>query len=137
MGGRPQKPMDAQIELFIRLEARGEDHAVVLQKVFGLGPDAPDNEIHNAECKMHRWRHREDAKPIWDDEVRNVIRQCIPRAVSRISQQIDSKEGWLANKAANDVVNLAKTTSVFQSDDKSVTVKIEGMPDIGSPDDDE
>jgi len=135
--GRPQKPMDAQMELFIRLEARGESHASILEQVFHLGPDATESEIHAADCKMSRWRHREDAKPIWDDEVRNVIRQCIPRAVSRISQQIDSKEGWLANKAANDVVNLAKTTSVFQSDDKSVTVKIEGMPDIGSPDDDE
>ena len=134
---RPQKPMDAQMELFIRLEARGESHASILEKVFNLGSDATESEIHAADCKMSRWRHREDAKPIWDDEVRNVIRQCIPRAVSRISQQIDSKEGWLANKAANDVVNLAKTTSVFQADDKAVTVKIEGMPEIGSPDSDE
>ena len=134
---RPQKPMDAQMELFIRLEARGESRASILEKVFHLGPDAAENDIHNADCKMSRWRHREDAKQVWDDEVRNVIRQCIPRAVSRISQQIDSKEGWLANKAANDVVNLAKTTSVFQGDDKALTVKIEGMPDIGSPDDDE
>ena len=135
--GRPQKPIDAQIELFIRLEARGEDHASVLEKVFGLGADSTKEERHAAECKMSRWRAREDTKAIWDDEVRNVIRQCIPRAVSRISQQIDSKEGWLANKAANDVVNLAKTTSVFQADDKAVTVKIEGMPEIGSPDDDD
>ena len=134
---RPQKPMNAEMELFIRMEARGCSRAEILKTVFNLDESSPENDIHNADCKMSRWRHREDAKPIWDDEVRNVIRQCIPRAVSRISQQIDSKEGWLANKAANDVVNLAKTTSVFQSDDKSVTVKIEGMPEIGSPDDDQ
>lgn len=131
---RPQEPMNAKMELCIRMEARGEPHDAVLQAVFGLDKTASPNEIHNAECKMHRWRHREDAKAIWDDEVRNVIRQCIPRAVSRISQQIDSKEGWLANKAANDVVNLAKTTSVFQGDDKQITVQFTGMPDIGSPD---
>ena len=132
---RPQAPLDAKQELFIRMEARGESRATILQTVFGLDvKTSPENEIHAADSKMNRWRHREDAKAIWDDEVRNVIRQCIPRAVSRISQQIDSKEGWLANKAANDVVNLAKTTSVFQGDDKQITVQFTGMPDIGSPD---
>jgi hypothetical protein len=129
--------MNAKIELFIRMEARGEDHEDILHQIFGITPESTKDERHAAQEMMHRWRHRPDAKAIWDDEIRQVIQRCIPRAVQRISKQIDSKEGWLANKAANDVVNLAKTTSVFQGDDKALTVKIEGMPDIGSPDDDE
>ena len=135
--GRPMEPMNAKIESFIRMEARGEDHATVLEKIFGPESVTDPVKKNAAESAMHRWRTRPDAKAIWDDEVREIVKQCIPRAMSRISKQIDSKEGWLANKAANDVVNLAKTTSIFQTDEKAITVKIEGLPDIGSPETDE
>ena len=133
---RPIQPMNAKIELSIRMEARGEPHDAILEKVFG--PDTVTDPVKRnaAESKLYRWRHRPDAKAVWDDEVREVIKKCIPRAVNRISKQIDSEVDWLANKAANDVVNLAKTTSIFQDDDKTVKVQIEGnLPDLGSPDD--
>ena len=131
---RPVGPMTAQIEKFLRLEARGESHDAVLEAVFGPEYVTDPVKKNAAESKMTRWRHREDAQAIWDDEIRAIVKQCIPSAVSRIKKQIDDDNGWLANKAANDVVNLAKTTSIFQSDEKAINVKIEGMPDIGSPD---
>ena len=135
--GRPMGPMTAQIENFIRMEARGEDHATVLQEIFGLGPEATREQKHVAELKMSRWRYRPDAKAIWDDEMAARVRRCIPRAVGRLEKQIDNENDWVANKAANDVVNLAKTTGIFQSEEKAISVKIEGMPDLGSPDVDE
>jgi len=132
---RPVAKMTAQMECFIRLEARGESHDTVLLKVFG--PDYVTDPVkrHAAESKMTRWRKRDDVQAVWDDEVRSIVRQCIPHAMSRLTKQVNDDNGWLANKAANDVVNLAKTTSIFQSDEKAINVKIEGLPDIGSPDD--
>ncbi len=132
---RPVGKMTAQIENFIRMEARGEDSATILKEIFGLSRDDPG--AHAAQCKMSRWRHREDYQAIWDDEMKARVRRCIPRAVGRLEQQIDNSNDWLANKAANDVVNLAKTTGIFQSDEKAINVKIEGMPEIGTPDEDE
>ena len=130
-------PITAQIEAFIRMEARGEDRPTILQKVFGLGPDASDREKNAADQKMYRWRHRPDVQPIWDDEVRSFVRQCIPSAMNRIKRQVDDDNGWLANKAANDVIGLSRTTSVFAENEKAVNVRIEGMPDLGTPDQDE
>lgn len=133
---RPLAPMTAKIESFIRMEARGEDPNDILRKVFKLDPDTCSHDEKNkAFQQMWRWRHRPDAQAIWDDEVRAVVRQCVPTAVNRIKRQLNDDNGWLANKAANDVVNLAKTTSIFQAEDKALKVQIEGMPDLGSPDD--
>ena len=86
---------------------------------------------------MSRWRQRDDFQTIWDDEMKARVRRCVPRAVGRLEKQIDNENDWVANKAANDVVNLAKTTGIFQSEEKAINVKIEGMPEIGSPDSDE
>jgi hypothetical protein len=135
--GRPLGPMTAKIEKFIRMEARGEDHAFVLQEVFGIGPDADPKTKHNAEATMNRWRYRPDAKAIWEDEIRNVVRACIPSAMNRIKRQVNDDNGWLANKAANDVISMAKTVTVFAENEKAVNVRIEGMPDLGTPDQDE
>ena len=132
---RPVGPMTAQIELFIRMEARGEDHETVLREIFGQEYIDDPAKKSAAESKMHRWRHREDAQAIWDDEIRSVVRHCIPRAVHRLKSQVDNQNDWVANKASNDVINLAKTTGIFQDNEKTVSVKIEGLPDIGSPDD--
>ena len=134
---RPFQKMTAQIENFIRMEARGESHDAILREIFGLGPDDDPKEIHNADCKMSRWRHRDDAQAIWDDEMKARVRRCVPRAVGRLEKQIDNENDWVANKAANDVVNLAKTTGIFQSEEKAINVQITGMPEIGSPDDEE
>ena len=57
------------------------------------------------------------------------------KALSKLKQQIDSKEPWLANKASNDIMNFSKG-KIFGNDENTVTVSIQGMPDIGSPDDD-
>ena len=133
--GRPAEKMNAMIENFIRMEARGESYETILMEIFGIKPDDPG--AHAAQCKMSRWRHRDDAQAIWDDEMKARVRRCVPRAVGRLEKQIDNENDWVANKAANDVVNLAKTTGIFQSEEKAINVKIEGMPEIGSPDADE
>ena len=135
--GRPMERMNARIENFIRMEARGEDHAAILEELFG--PEALTDPVKKnaAESTMYRWRHRPDAAPIWDDEMKARVRRCVPRAVGRLEKQIDNQNDWVANKAANDMVNLAKTTGVFQSEERALNVKIEGLPELGSPDDPE
>ena len=133
--GRPKEPMNAKIENFIRMEARGEDHKDILREIFGEEAVTDPVKKNAAESAMSRWRHRADAQAIWDDEMKARVRRCVPRAVSRLERQVDNENDWVANKAANDVVNLAKTTGVFASEEKAISIKFEGMPEIGSPDD--
>ena len=132
---RPTGPMTARIENFIRMEARGEPADDILKKVFNLDPETCDpKEKSKAYQQMYRWRHRPDADAIWQDELKAVVRRCVPNAARRIQHQIDSSTEWLANKAANDVLTLAGRIGVVSSEEKAMTVQVTGMPDIGSPD---
>ena len=58
----------------------------------------------------------------------------VGRALSRIAHQIDDVNGWLANKAANDVLTQSKLF-MTGADDNQIVVKVEGMPELGSPED--
>lgn len=132
---RPLGPMTAQIENFIRAEARGESHADILEKYFDLPPGSDIKLIKCAEQKMCRWRKRPDFKPIWDDELSACVRRRVPGAIKRINAQIDNENDWVANKAANDYIALAKSLGVIKSEETALKVQIEGMPDLGSPED--
>lgn len=132
---RPTGPMTARIENFIRAEARGEPADDILRQFFGLDPDNCDpKEKNKAYQQMYRWRHRPDAEAIWQDELKATVRRRVPGAIGRINTQVDSDTDWLANKAANDVLTLAKSLGVIKSEEMAINVQINGMPDIGSPD---
>ena len=132
---RPLSRMTADIENFIRAEARGEPHEKILEEQFGLPPGSDPVLIRKAEQKMYRWRHRPDAEAIWKDELAATVKRRLPGAINRINRQIESDNDWVANKAANDYVLLAKAIGYIQSQENALTVRVEGMPDIGSPDD--
>ena len=132
---RPLAPMTGRIENFIRMEARGECADDILREIFHLDPKNCDEaEKQRAYQQMYRWRHRPDADAIWQDELKAVVRRCVPNAANRIKNQIDSSTEWLANKAANDVITLAGRIGVIRNEETALTVQIQGMPDIGSPD---
>ena len=133
---RPTARLTGRAEAMIRLDARGTDPNEIMRIIFDIDPGTVDPKLKNKLAQqMFRWRHHPQAQSIWEDEVRQFVRANVPRAVNRINRQVDDDNGWLANKAANDMVNMAKVTGVFQTEDKAVRVQIEGMPELGSPDD--
>lgn len=133
---RPTGPITARIENFIRMEARGEPADDILRKVFNLDPDNCDpKEKNKAYQQMWRWRHRPDAEAIWQDELKATVRRHVPISLNRIKSQVDSDTEWLANKAANDVLILAGKVGVIKSEETALKVEISGMPDLGTPDD--
>ena len=132
---RPRQPLNAKQELFIRMTARAEPRRDILKAVFDIDVDtAPANEIHNADCKMSRWRSLPEFEGIWKDEVKKVLYACTSEAVQVIKGQLRSDQGWLQNKAANDLLNYGKQ-QIYGDEERTVHVQIEGLPDIGSPDD--
>jgi hypothetical protein len=129
------QPLTAKQELFTRMSARGESRPDILREVFGLDvATSPENAIHAADAKMHRWRQHPDFDRVWKEEVRSVIVACTSEAIKVVKEQMrDKKVPWLQNKAANDILSYGKT-QIFGDEEKQITVKVEGMPDIGSPD---
>ena len=133
---RPRQPLNAKQELFIRMTARAEPRKDILKAVFDLDIDtAPANEIHNADCKMSRWRSLPEFEGIWKDEVKKVLYGCTAEAVQVIKGQLRSDQGWLQNKAANDLLNYGKA-QIYGDEERTVHVQIDGLPDLGTPDDD-
>lgn len=132
-----KQPLNALQELFIRMSAQGCTREEILKKVFDLDlVTSPQNEIHNADCKMSRWRKLPEFETIWKDELKSILYSCTSEAVQVIRGQMRSKDiPWLQNKAANDVLNYGKG-QIYGEEERAVHVKIEGMPELGSPDDD-
>ena len=134
---RPRQPLNAKQELFIRMTARAESRKDIMKDVFDIDIDtAPQNVIHAADSKMSRWRSLPEFDSVWKDEVRTVLKACSSEAISIIRDQMRSEEGWLRNKAAMDLLNYGKG-QIYGEDDKTVHVQIEGLPEIGSPDQEE
>jgi len=134
---RPRSPMTAKIENCIRADARGEPHDKIMEEFLGITKDSTPQERNKAEQQLYRWRHRPDADAIWQDELRAVVRRHVPCSIGKIRSQIESNTDWLANKAANDVITLASRIGVIRTEETAMKVEISGMPDLGSPDQEE
>lgn len=135
---RPLGPMTAKMENCIRMEARGEEASDIIREIFGVDPDTLDRKQKlKYTQQMFRWRHRPDAQAVWEDEVKTRVRKCLPKALAKLERQVNDDNGWLSNKAANDFVNLAKSAGIFAAEEKALNVQITGMPELGSPDQDD
>ena len=136
MPQRGQPKATTKQDMFVRMEARGESRPDILREVFGLDIETSEwRLIQNADNQMSRWRRKPWYDDIWKDEIRRISIAMSSEALKKIKSQIRDDNGWLANKAANDSLTFAKPL-IWGEDDKALTVKIEGMPEIGSPDDD-
>ena len=57
----------------------------------------------------------------------------VGRALSKLSEQIDHDQPWLANKAANDILQRIPKSMLTDEDENTVVIKVEGMPELGEP----
>lgn len=133
----PKDKCPAPIERFIRMEANLVSRREKLKELFGIDVDtAPENVVHAADAKMTRWRKHPMFDAIWKDELakQDYEDYSLARQVLRKGMKQD-QDKWLAmNSAVNVISNGNKR--IFQDDNSTVHVRIEGLPDIGSPDDD-
>lgn len=131
-----RQPLTAQQELFIRLSAQGKTRAEILKAVFGIDvATAPYRTANNADAKLCRWRKLPEFESIWKDEVKNILYGCTSEAIQVIKGQLKAGDTpWLQNKAANDLLAYGKQ-QIYGDEQRTVHVQVEGMPDLGSPDD--
>jgi len=132
---KTRQPLNAKQELFIRLSAQGKSRAEIIKAVYGIDIDTADyRTVNNCDVQMSRWRKLPEFESIWKDEVKNILYGCTAEAIQVIKGQLREDIPWLKNKAANDLLNYGKA-QIYGDEEKAVHVKIEGMPEIGSPDD--
>ena len=89
--------------------------------------------LENAKQRLRRLRQNEK----WQEYYRSILTEWsvhnVGKAFRKLSEQIDSNQPWLANKAANDVITLSKPV-IQGNESNEIVVKVEGMPELGVPD---
>ena len=132
----PEDKLTRDIAKLAVMEANSASREEKMRAIFGIDmATATEKEIHNADCKMSRWRKHPMFDQAWKEEARRWDYEdyILARQVFRKGMKQD-KDGWLAmNSAVNALSNANKR--LFHDEDTAVTVKIEGLPEIGSPDD--
>ena len=129
-----KKYTTTQQERFIRMEANGYSAAEIIREVFGTEKGDPD--YHAKECIMSRWRALPAYDEIWRDETRKQDYSDYSAARRTLRRTMASSDDWLSMQSA---VNVLSNTGkrIYRDDDSTITVKLEGMPDLGSPDQEE
>jgi len=119
-------------ERFVRMQANGLEFPEIIKLIFGK--DRSDKDYHNYESKLSRWSKHPKYEEVWKDEVRkqDYSDYTIARNTLRRSMK-DQSDKWLAMQSAVNVMNNSGKR-IFGAEENAVTVRIEGMPDLGSPD---
>jgi hypothetical protein len=81
----------------------------------------------------------EDFQDYYRKKINSWSVQNVGAALNKLSQQMKCDEAdpslkakWMANKAANDILQYSKGI-MTGADDNTMVVKIEGMPELGTP----
>ena len=98
--------------------------------------DADPKDKNDMLKKIKRIKRLLDS-PKFEDYYKSMIKEWtihnVGKALNKLSEQIDHEAPWLANKAANDVLQRAPKTMIGDDSENTVVVKVEGMPELGVP----
>jgi len=131
----PDDKLTRNIAKLAVMEANSASRADKLKEIFGVDMEtATEKEIHNADAAMSRWRKHPMFDQAWKEEQKRWCYEDFTLAMSVFRRGMkQDKDGWLAMNSAVNVLSNANKR-LFHDEDSAVTVKIEGLPDIGSPD---
>jgi hypothetical protein len=122
--------------LWVRLVVQNASRKEIFQKLFHVDiENTPPQEQNKYDVKMSRWRHHPDYPKEWLKAFREQWGDILSEATDVLKEGLhDESLPWRRTQHAN--LALAYGTKLLVGDDeKTVHVQIEGMPEIGSPDD--
>lgn len=130
----PKDKVTTELDKFIRMEANNCSREDKLREIFGIDiKTAPKQVIANADVKMCRWRKHPMYDTIWKEEVKSQNYNDFRDSLNVLRKGLQSKDGWLAMQSAINLISNA-TKRIYAGEESAITVKIEGLPEIGTPD---
>lgn len=124
----------------LRLFAEGNTARDVARLLFdNRSDDNPaaldDKKLARNTARVLKWKREPAFVAAYREILREYALEDYGRSMQRLRLQVDDGNAWLANKAANDV--LARVAPVvLGEEDKQIVVKVEGMPALGTPEED-
>ena len=120
-------------ERFVRMQANGYEFPEIIWEIWHLKKEDDPKKYHSKESTLSEWRKHPKYDEVWKDEIRKQDYSDYTLARQVLRKSMRSSEAWLAmNSAVNALNNSGKR--IFRDEENTVTVRIEGMPDLGSPD---
>lgn len=112
----------------------GKSDAEIANEVFGKSMTT--QEYDKKRRKVKATMRKPGFAEAFHELIREQANEDVVKCLKRLRDQRDNEEGWLANKATNDLLNRMWSV-VMGNTDNAVTIKIEGMPQLGTPDSEE
>lgn len=128
--------LTAQALMAAQLMADGHRIKDIVTAVFGVTYESDNAAWQRGRRKLAKWEDDPAWQAAYQRFVRRAVQPLVGRAVNRIDQQIDDPNPWIAQGAAREVLSRFGG-QVLGDEDKSITVRVEGMPVIGVPGQDE
>ena len=86
--------------------------------------------------RIQSWAQREDFKQLYRKILEGAGLRQYARAINVLENQMESKNEWLAQNAARDIANRFEK-AVAGIENNKITVTLAGMPELGTPDNEE
>ena len=86
--------------------------------------------------RIQQWAKREDFKQLYRQILEGAGLRQYARAINVLETQMESKNDWLAQNAARDLANRFEK-AVAGIENNRITVTLAGMPELGTPDNEE
>lgn len=90
-----------------------------------------EKKMRNGKARLRNLRR----DPKFQEYYKSIITEWtvhnVGKALTRLAEQMDSDKPWIVNKACNDILNQSKQFT--GTDDSTVKVVVEGMPELGTP----
>ena len=121
---------------FMKLEVRNASRPEIFRELFGLNvSELSEKEANKYDAKIYRWRHHDEYQKEWISAFKQSWGPIMAKALAVVDEGLDdSSLPWRKTQHAN--LALAYGTKlIVGEEERTVHVQIEGMPDIGSPDD--
>lgn len=109
---------------------RGCSDEEIVRELFKTGDDK--RKIENGKKRLRYLRRNEKFQEYYRTIITEWSVHNVGRALQKLAAQIDDPSPWLANKAANDILNQSKKM-ITGNDENTINVKVEGMPELGEP----
>lgn len=88
--------------------------------------------LANALSQVRKWRKEPEFIALYRDTLREMTEPACGKAVKKITEQVDDENPWIAQNAAREVLTRFLPI-VMGEDDKTITIKVEGVPELGTP----
>lgn len=100
--------------------------------------EADPSDKNDFKRKMSKLKHLIESKKFMD-YYKSMITEWtvhnVGRALTKLTEQVDHDQPWLANKAANDILQRAPKSLFTDEDENTIKVVVEGAPVLGTPED--